>query len=170
MKKITIPGFSAEASLGAASICRTQASKEGSLSTVTVRAAISTGGGGSGGGGFQCFPDDPNCVDCSDDIDNVVCAECNTGSDIPCCADPGSCVVVNQRPTVDCTDSLMNRACRECNPNGYVTCCWDPRGCNIIPSRTQPPTCFRVGGRMICNLSGNLWQTGSSVGYRRGAS
>jgi hypothetical protein len=152
MKTMNIPGFNAEASLASVGIFRARRANKGTLATDTVRPAIQTGPGG--GSGFHCSPDDPNCVDCTDDVENILCAECNAGGSLQCCQDPIFCVA-NPRPTLDCTDPVNAKVCIECGapsgPGVGLICC--PRqGCNVIPPRTRPPTCVRVGARVICGF------------------
>jgi hypothetical protein len=153
MKTMNIPGFNAEASLGSVVIFGTRRANKGTLATETVSPAIQTGPGG--GGGYYCSPDDPNCVDCTDDVENIVCAECNAGGSLQCCQDPIFCVA-NPRPTIDCTDPVTAKVCIECDPRlatpgGGFFCCIRPP-CNVIPPRTLPPTCIRVGARVICGF------------------
>jgi hypothetical protein len=146
MKTINIPGFTAEASLGSAGMFRARRVDNRMLATNTVRPAIIV----DGGGGFECFPDDFNCVDCTDDITNIVCEECNAGGQGQCCQDPTICNV-HRRAIVDCSNPVQAGVCSECYQGGGLICCLTPP-CNIIPPpRTlPPPTCFRSGGRMIC--------------------
>jgi hypothetical protein len=151
MKRINIPGFTAEASFGSVGIFRARRANKGTLAADTVSPAIETGGGP---GGFLCSQDDPNCVDCTDDIDNTICAECKAGGSLQCCQDPSFCVA-NPRPTVDCTVPWKASVCFECGLGGHLPCCLTPP-CNVIPPRTLPPTCFRFGGRMICNFGAGL--------------
>ena len=158
---MSIPGFTAEASFDSVSMFRARRANKGTHATHSVRPAISVGGGG--GGGYYCSPDDPDCVDCTDDIENTVCAECQAGGSLQCCQDPNFCVA-NPRPTVDCTDP-SNANCLECaqvwSPDLFP-CCFAP-ACNVIPGRTLPPTCLRLGGRLICNFGGLLTFTNSGL-------
>lgn len=161
MKTTNIPGFTAEASLGSVGSFRTRRANKETLAIGTVRPALPRGGGG-----LSCAPDEPNCVDCNDDVENIVCAECNAGGTLQCCDDPESCEV-NLRQTVDCTDPVTARTCWECGQGGPTACCFLPT-CNIIPSTALPPNCFRLGGRVICNFGipitlGNLASTFGSL-------
>lgn len=146
---MNIPGFTAEASLGSVSTLRTRRANKARLATGTIRPALISGGGG---GGYYCSPDDPNCVDCNDDVENTVCQECQAGGNLQCCQDDDNCVA-NPRPTLDCTNPV-NANCLECaggvwSPDLFP-CCFSP--CNVIPAKTLPPPCFRFGALMICNL------------------
>lgn len=146
MNTMNIPGFTAEASLGSVGIVRTRRENKGRLATGTISPAITIRGGG---GGYHCSPDDFNCVDCTDDIDNAICQECQAGGSLQCCQDPNFCLA-NPRPTVDCTDPVTGRTCLECGQGGEIFCCLFPP-CNVVPAETLPPSCFRLGGRVICN-------------------
>jgi len=147
MKTMNIPGFTAEASLGGVGIFRVRRLNKGTLATGTVRPALIRNGGG---GGFHCSPDDSNCVDCDDDIDNIICAECQAGGSLQCCQDPELCAA-NPRPTLNCGDP-SNAHCLECaqewSPEVFPCCL--ARACNVIPASALPPHCFRLGGRTIC--------------------
>jgi hypothetical protein len=166
MKRIGLPGFTAEASLGRSGITRAVRSS-GAPATNTVSPALV---GQGGGGGFYCSPDDFTCVDCRDDIDNMLCEECNAGGNLQCCADPNDCTVY-QRPTLDCTNPL-NAACIECGMGGEIFCCLEP--CNPTPPPRTPPNCYRVGGREICIVGpspvpwpiGGVIRTARSYGKR----
>lgn len=114
-------------------------------------AAITVSGGGGGGILTHCPPDVP-CIDCADDVRNIICAECGNGGDLQCCDSTLGCLVANNnRDVIDCTDPLMANACFECGLGGHIGCCI-LGNCTIIPPLTRPPICFQAGGRMFCSL------------------
>lgn len=152
MKKTYLPGFTAEASCDRVPSFGAGRVNDRMLATRSVRPALTVIQGG-GGGGFSCSLDDDTCVDCRDDIENIVCQECGQGGNIQCCKDDDNCDVY-VRPTINCNDPLNGELCIECGASGAPgagwICCTNPP-CNVIPpGRTQPPTCFPVGGGRIC--------------------
>jgi len=143
-----LPGFTAEASISRVGTFRAVRAN-GTPATNPVRPALAAGGGS----GFQCDPADlnANCVDCTDDIENIDCEECGFGGWLQCCNDPDTCEV-NLRQLIDCGDPADAMYCTECgaDPSSGWSCCYEPP-CNVIPpGRTAPPTCVQIGGRTIC--------------------
>ena len=55
-----------------------------------IRPALTVG---EGGVGDRCGENRENCVDCGDDVQNIVCRECGQGGDLHCCSDPTQCLV-----------------------------------------------------------------------------
>lgn len=159
-----IPGFTAEASLGRGRFFRARRTSERNFAVNAVNPFITVGGGG-GGGPAQCpAGSDSWCIDCSDDVRNIVCSEWGQGGDLQCCDDP-PCVVVNGgRPIIDCTIPSVAGTCYECGLGGSSACCLFPDCEIILPPRTLPPPgCFSFRGRIICNGAGPTTFSNSPV-------